>query len=201
MNPGAITTIVVGGHSRKVGKTSVVAGLIAAFSQYPWTAAKISTHRHMNSLDSNVDANEDFLIQEESDRIGDTDTSRYIAAGAVRSLWIRINERRFEAGMQRLLPILRSNPYLIVESNSILRFIQPDLTIMVLRPNVEEFKESAREMLSRADAVVAVDYHPSSLLLQTLSHEALARIPFFATPDVQIIPKGLVDFVRARLNL
>ena len=38
--------IVVGGHARNVGKTSVVAGLISAFPQYSWTAIKISSHQH-----------------------------------------------------------------------------------------------------------------------------------------------------------
>ena len=36
--------IVIGGHSRNVGKTSVVAGLIAALPEYNWTAFKITQH-------------------------------------------------------------------------------------------------------------------------------------------------------------
>jgi len=34
--------VVVGGHSRSVGKTSVVAGLIAALREFNWTALKIT---------------------------------------------------------------------------------------------------------------------------------------------------------------
>ena len=38
--------IVIGGHSRSVGKTSVVAGLIAALRELEWTAVKITQYGH-----------------------------------------------------------------------------------------------------------------------------------------------------------
>ena len=38
--------VVVGGHSRNVGKTSVVAGLIAALPEFKWTAMKITQYGH-----------------------------------------------------------------------------------------------------------------------------------------------------------
>ena len=41
-----MAVIVVGGHSRSVGKTSVVAGIIAALPEMRWTAAKITQYGH-----------------------------------------------------------------------------------------------------------------------------------------------------------
>ena len=38
--------VVVGGHSRSVGKTSVVAGLVAAMPERAWTAVKITQYGH-----------------------------------------------------------------------------------------------------------------------------------------------------------
>ena len=38
--------VVVGGHSRNVGKTSVVAGLIAGLPEFHWTAFKITQYGH-----------------------------------------------------------------------------------------------------------------------------------------------------------
>ncbi len=38
--------VVVGGHSRSVGKTSVVANLIARLPQLNWTACKITQFGH-----------------------------------------------------------------------------------------------------------------------------------------------------------
>ena len=41
-----MAVIVVGGHSRNIGKTSVVAGLIARLPEFHWTAFKITQYGH-----------------------------------------------------------------------------------------------------------------------------------------------------------
>jgi hypothetical protein len=115
-----MTAIVVGGHSRNVGKTSVVAGLIRALGKYPWTAIKISSHRHANIPVSPQEDGSCFCeIYEEMNRAGASDTSRFLAAGACRSLWVRIEENHAEAGMRQLLPVLQSYPY-VLTSNRVL---------------------------------------------------------------------------------
>ena len=38
--------IVIGGHSRSVGKTSVVAGITSALREFEWTAVKITQYGH-----------------------------------------------------------------------------------------------------------------------------------------------------------
>ena len=38
--------VVVGGHSRNIGKTSVVAGLIRKLRDRKWTAVKITQYGH-----------------------------------------------------------------------------------------------------------------------------------------------------------
>ena len=190
-----MTMLVVGGHSRKVGKTSVAAGLIEAFCEYPWTAAKISSHWHMDSP-----ATEICVIHEESNREGESDSSRYLAAGAVRSFWIRVKEDRAEDAVRQFLPILKSSPFVIIESNCILHHLQPDLYIMVLRADVEDFKESARETLSRANAVVLVNRHSSPPTWKSFVEEKMSGIPLFTTPDPALLPPGLIDLVRSKIR-
>ncbi len=41
--------IVVGGNARKVGKTSLVCAVIAAFPQVEWRAVKLSPHQHRDA--------------------------------------------------------------------------------------------------------------------------------------------------------
>ena len=121
--------IVVGGHSRKVGKTSVSEGLIRAFHQYPWTAVKISSHWHADPAVA-----DDFFIHEESSGQGrDSDSARYLAAGASRAFWVQVRPHRLAEVMPSLLPIFQSSPFVIVESNAVLRYMRPDLYVMVLR--------------------------------------------------------------------
>jgi hypothetical protein len=195
-----MTSIVVGGHSRNVGKTSVTAALIRAFKEYPWTAIKISSHQH---LDIHIHPHEkrehDCSIYEELDREGSSDTSRFLAAGASRALWMQLKGDSLDDSLKDLQPILQSSPFIIIESNRILRFVQPDLCIMVLRYDVEDFKQSARRALRQAHAIVAVNPDFSPPPWEGVS-EILARIPQFSTPDPQIIPAGLIDFARQQLR-
>lgn len=186
--------IVVGGHARNVGKTSVVTGLISAFPQYSWTAIKISSHRHKEFEE--VDG-----IFEEKDSAGGSDTSRFLAAGAARSLWVRIGEDNAESILEKLIPIVQDGSFVIIESNYILKFLRPDLYVLVLRRDVEEFKHSAKETLSQADAAVLLNPDSSPPVWNEIrGDDALKNIPIFTATDPQNIPQRLIDFVQARLE-
>ena len=191
--------IVVGGHSRNVGKTSVTTGLIHAFKDHAWTAIKISSHQHQNIPLQHGEKSHAINLFRETDRDGSSDTSRFLAAGASRSFWMQIHGDFLEDAARQLLPILHSSPFVIVESNRILRLLQPDLCIMVLRYDIEEFKESAREALRQANAVVAVNRDSSPPPWRRISG-ILSGIPQFITADPQVIPVELIDFVRLRLH-
>ena len=60
--------VVVGGHTRNIGKTSVVAGLISALREFNWTALKITQYvkyvAHCKKPENPVmafDVNQDLL--------------------------------------------------------------------------------------------------------------------------------------------
>jgi hypothetical protein len=185
--------IVIGGHARNVGKTSVVAGLISAFPQYSWTAIKISSHRHQ-------EFEEVEGIFEEKDSTGSSDTSRFLAAGASRSLWVRIGEDNAGPALKKLIPIIQAGSFVIIESNYILKFLHPDLYVLVLRRDVEEFKNSAKETLSQADAAVLLNPDSASPPWSGIPDDALKNIPVFAATDLQNIPHGLIGFVQSRIG-
>jgi hypothetical protein len=195
-----MTVIVIGGHSRNVGKTSVAAGLISALGEYPWTAIKISSHRHANLAPPPPnDAERFYEIYEEKKRDGSSDTSRFLAAGAERALWVRVEEEHSDRGMKQLLPILQSYPFLMIESNRVLSVMRPDLYLMVLRYETKEFKNSARGSLIQADAIIGVNPEDVPPPWEGLSN-ILCDIPQFVTPDPRIIPEGLIHFVKSRMS-
>ena len=189
-------TIIVGGHSRKVGKTAVTTALISAFSEFPWTALKISTHCHGNPA-----SDTGFSIYEEHNRDRLTDSSRYLAAGAVRSFWVQVQANQLQAAIPQLMSVLRPSPFLILESNNILQYIPKDILIMVLNYDVAGFKESARKILPLANAIVAINRNASSPDWQCVPPEMLSGIPAFETPDPHILPPELLDLVRAQLHI
>ena len=148
--------VVIGGHSRSVGKTSVVAGLISALPEFDWTAFKITQYGHgicsRNGAPCDCAcADHSWAVTEESDMQGQSDTSRFLVAGALRSWWVRTEQGRLAEAMPSVREKLANAQNVIVESNSILKFIRPDLYLTVLDPLTIDFKDSAREFLDRAD--------------------------------------------------
>jgi len=198
-----MAVVVVGGHSRNTGKTSVVAGLISHLREKNWTAVKITQFGHgLCSLKGRkcgcaVDEHP-YAIFEEKDRSSCKDTSRFLAAGASRSLWMRTKQGRLELAMPDLRGTLESQPFVIIESNSILGFIRPDLYLIVLRFDIRDFKDSAREMVKHCDAAVIVDSgtrHPS---WKEVYREMFPRIPAYHVAPPDFVSPELIAFVRSR---
>src|SRR4030088_1348659 len=99
--------VIIGGHSRSVGKTSVVAGLIAALAEFDWIAVKITQYGH-GICSANGEAcdcatgDHSWAITEERDRSGESDTSRFLVAGAGRAFWVRTEQGRLAEAMPSL---------------------------------------------------------------------------------------------------
>jgi hypothetical protein len=197
--------IVIGGHSRSVGKTSVVAGLIAALPEFHWTAVKITQYGH-GICSANGQAcdcatgDHSWAVTEEKNRSGDSDTSRYLAAGAVRAWWVRTEQGRLAEAMPRVRELLAASENIILESNSVLKFLRPDLYLTVLDPSTADFKKSAREFLDRAGAIILHDAPNgaatwSGVSLKPVEGKRVFRIapPPYVTPEI-------VEFVRSRLR-
>jgi hypothetical protein len=199
-----VALVVIGGHSRNVGKTSVVAGLIASLSELRWTAVKITQYGH-GICSANGEAcdcatgDHSWAISEERDRSGDTDTSRFLVAGAAQVFWARTEQGRLAEAMPRLRQRLATARNVIIESNSVLKFLRPDLYMSVLDPATADFKNSAREFLDRADAVI-LHQNAGETAWQAVSLKPVASQPIFRiTPPTYVTPE-IVSYVRAKLT-
>lgn len=198
-----MSLIVVGGHSRSVGKTSVVAGLIAALPEFAWTAVKITQYGHgicsANGAPCDcATSDHSWAISEEHDRSGKSDTSRFLVAGAARALWVRTEQGRLAEVMPTLRQRLEGAGNVIVESNSVLKFLRPDLYLTVLDPSTADFKNSAREFLDRADAVI-LHKTPRESAWQDVSLKPVAARPLFRITPPDYVTREIVDFVRSKL--
>lgn len=198
--------VVIGGHSRSVGKTSVVAELISALPEYDWTAVKITQYGHgVCSADGApcdcATPDHTWAISEEKDRGGDSDTSRFLLAGAMRALWVRTEQGRLAEAMPALRRRLDGSRYVILESNSVLKFLRPDLYLTVLDPGTEDFKNSAREFLDRAGAVILHDDSTTGgSAWQGVSLKPVAERPVFRIAPPPYVTPEIVAFVRSRIR-
>ncbi len=198
-----MATVVVGGHTRNIGKTALVVDLIRAFPEARWTALKITQYGHglcsINGAACGCAPHEHpFSLDEEFDRSGRTDTSRFLAAGAVRSWWLRTKQGQLAAAMPLLREALAGAANAIVESNSLLQFIKPDLYLVVLDPRAADFKDSLKRVLDRADALV-LRAPLSGAAWVGVPGRLLEGKPRFHQPAGTALPEALEVYVRSRL--
>ena len=187
--------IVVGGHTRSIGKTQLVCDIIAALPEANWVAGKITQYGHgvcaQNGHDCNCSPDEHVCaIDWERDATTGTDSSRFLAAGAQCSFWLRTKQGFLAEGMPLLRTALDeiassrttgstqadieprsvearhavppSAINVILESNTLLQFLKPDLFLMVLHPGKSDFKDSSRFQLNRASAFVLREPLPAN---------------------------------------
>ncbi len=159
--------LVVGGHTRSIGKTQLVCDVISAFPQANWIAGKITQYGHgvcaQNGEDCDCAPDEHVCaINWETQADTGTDSARFLAAGARKSFWLRTKQGFLAEGLPLLRTALQQAieaggeelPPLIVESNSLLKFLKPSLYFSVIDAAKDDFKDSARIALDRADALV-----------------------------------------------
>jgi hypothetical protein len=196
--------LVIGGHSRNVGKTSVVAGLISALRERQWTAVKITQFGHgicsVNGKACHCACDEHTVaISEERDRSGKSDTSRFLVAGAERSLWVRTKQGCLAEAMPSLQGRIADAGNVILESNSVIGFLRPDLYLSVLDCKTADFKASARKFLDRADAIVL--HQPEGpAQWSDVSLKALGGKPIFHITPPEYVTGELVAWVRQKIS-
>lgn len=215
--------IVVGGHTRSIGKTQLVCDIVAALPELNWIAGKITQYGHgvcaQNGHDCDCAPDEHVCaIDWERDANTGSDSSRFLAAGAWRSFWLRTKQGFLAEGM----PLLRSaldeiarvrnenesgTPLnVILESNTLLQFLRPNLFLMVLHPGKSDFKDSAQLQLDRASAFVLREPIPSNtnVELQRVSTNwksiplnLLRTKPQFLQREGDPLPPPLLEIVHS----
>jgi hypothetical protein len=212
--------IVVGGHTRSIGKTQLVCDVIAAFPEANWIAGKITQYGHGvcaqngENCDCAPDEHICAISWEKRDDTG-TDSARFLAAGARRSFWLRTKQGFLAEGMPLLRNALREihaseggePPNLILESNTLLQFLKPSLYLMVVHPGKADFKESAHLQIDRASAFVLREPLSGDIPgEQTTSSwtgvplQLLRGKPQFLQREDELLPSGLTRTVRETLG-
>jgi hypothetical protein len=193
----------VGGQCRKVGKSAFVADVIKAFPDRHWTAVKITPYAEsgcpLKGPSCNCSPQEHpYAIREETDRSGNSDSSRFLFTGARRALWIETKENRLQDALPALASALTNAGHAVVESDALVRLWTPSLFVMVLDPSNPDFKSSARENLPLAGAFVfRSPLDDSDPRFRVLS--AIAK-PRFFQPIGSPMPPELGQFLSASLR-
>ena len=183
----------------------MMAALIAGLPQMRWTAFKITQFGHgfctADGEPCDCQTGEHTVaFSEERDPHTGTDSARYLAAGAVRSLWVRTRIGNLAAAMPRMRKELSLAENAIIESNSIMGMLRPDLYLSVLDYANADFKDSARLYLDRADALL-VREGSERLVPQWrgVSLKLAEGTPRFGIAPPRYMTEAVLSFVAGRL--
>lgn len=152
------TIVAVGGFTSNSGKTTLVCELLKRLEG--WEAIKVSRgHYRSCGRDPHACCISPLLGEEPVVRSGRAetyargkDTGRYWDAGASNVHWAVVTDGQVGEGVRAALERVESGGVLI-EGNSLLRHLEPDLFLMVARPDVLKIKPTARRALAKASAL------------------------------------------------
>lgn len=204
--PSNMKVVVIGGHSRKIGKTSVMAELIRCVRPPEWIAVKITqygrTLRSLSDKTCSCDPDEQgFSLTEEKQRSGRGDTRRFLRAGARGSLWLQVRQDQFTRAFSALLRALGPEQWVMIESNSVLGLLDPDLYLFVVDRSQRDFKASAKKYLERADGLVLIGSSSGTHPWSEVDPALLRHKPIFTVEPPDYGSQGLNCFVRQKLEL
>ena len=134
--------ITVSGSHKGVGKTALSQILL---SNLPHTTAIKIT---MTSRDIGLYEDEEHLM------VAATDTFRMKASGAEKVLWIRSTEDQLTELMFKALKRVSDTSRLLIEGNTILRYVNPTLSCFVTSTSIDTMKPSRITALEKADLCV-----------------------------------------------
>jgi len=181
-----------------------VAGIIQALPEFDWTAMKITQFGHGicsasgKNCDCCLSSDHPYAIAQER-HPGRSDTGRFLAAGARRSYWVRTATGQLANALPAVREVRADSRNLIVESNSIVEFLTPDLYLVVLDFGQGDFKASGRRFLGRADACVVIERSLPEPLWKDVPRDAWDGKPRFPVRPPQYITPALAAFVNGRL--
>lgn len=113
--------VVVGGSAGKAGKTALICGLVSALPEFAWTAVKITDH-----VQTGLPA-----IHEETMPGYQSETARYLMAGAQRAFLLAAEDDELALGLRELGEKLDDGAHLIFDSSRVLRHVRPEVAIAI----------------------------------------------------------------------
>lgn len=160
-NLKSVPIITVSGAHSGVGKTSLIEGLLKSLKG--WGALKVTvTHRERecpvrkgcHTCDE-LDSGFSIISSKEIIETQGKDTARFKLAGARKVLWLKSKPEALKDSLKKAVTLFKKAKGLIIESNSALKYIKPDLALFVKNKN-SLLKPSAREIINKIDLTVTL---------------------------------------------
>lgn len=152
----------IGSTGRNSGKTTVAKKLIEKFNDYPLVALKIITITGKRGvcqrggvgcgICTSIDSG--FELIEEKNRRGKKDTMELLKAGVEQSFLLKAFEDSLFEGFEYFLEQIPANALIICESNSLRKYVEPGVFIMMDNQK-RRLKPSSKDVYDFADLIVS----------------------------------------------
>ena len=178
--------ITVSGSHKGVGKTALSEILLSYLPHF--TAIKIT----MTSREIGLYEDDDHLM------VADTDTFRMKKSGAEQVLWIRTTEEKITDLMAEALERVGDKDCLLIEGNTILRYVNPTLACFVTTASIDTMKPSRITALEKADLCVLNQWENSkdSYELSEKIKKVNPSINLFSFNLINNTQRGCPEFER-----
>ena len=184
--------IIVGASGRDAGKTLFTCELIRALKKHSRVfAAKVTTVKvkneqcHRGEKSCGICSNfkggfeilEEYSYRDENRKHTHSDikdSTKMALAGADSVFWVRSLESHLEQAVKELTKRLSDNTFLVIESNSVRKFLTPGLFVILRKAGSENIKPSCAEVISMADKIIEYNgrnwsIHPEDII-QKIAH-------------------------------
>lgn len=156
--------LLIGSAGPNTGKTLFASALIKKFSKtHDIIGIKVTTIKKMDGtcprggegcgVCASLEGN--FSITEETDSDSGKDTSRLLAAGASRVLWLRTLKSSLPEAAAALLDVIGPDSISICESNSLRLAAEPGAFLMLKHYNSNRYKAQAVAVAKYADRLIS----------------------------------------------
>lgn len=172
--------MVVGGNGKDVGKTSLICGLIRALPEFGWVAVKVTAHAYGAAEG----------IVEEQEAGSQSDTARYLAAGAKRAFLISAGDGEVAGLLAALREEIGAETAIIFESNRVVGLVEADACLAVVQDG-RDAKPSFEVFLQKADAIVVGGESDAC-------SEGVR--PHLALRDMEQVSPSMTEWVREKLG-
>ena len=160
------TMLMIGSTGRNIGKTELACSLIKKHrATCDIVGIKVTTVQERDGKCPRggegcgvcSSLTENYCITEEHDIGTGKDTSRLLAAGASKVLWLRVMKEFLDEGISALLAEIGDDAISVCESNSLATVVRPGLFVMVSDKSGAAPKESAARVIESADTIALLD--------------------------------------------
>jgi len=162
--------ILIGSTGRNSGKTTLAVELIKKWkNKFPVIALKVTTIKDKTGKCPRggqgcgvcTSIKENFELLEEVKNTTNKDTSLLLASGAEKVYWLKCLNTHIYDGIKHFMAQIPGNALIICESNSLRNVVIPGSFIMLKSIENDIIKQSASEVMDKADVIVENDFENS----------------------------------------